>query len=45
MFGFVRAFEMKLKLFRELLENVAFSSCDLLHKGGSGSVPFRVFFL
>jgi hypothetical protein len=40
MFGSVRAFEMKLKLFRELLENVSFSSCDLVHKGGPVSVPF-----
>lgn len=40
MFGCVRAFEMKLKLFRELLENVSFSLYDLLHNGGSVSVPF-----
>jgi hypothetical protein len=34
---------MKLRLFRKQLENVNlchFSSCDLLHKDGSVSVPF-----
>jgi hypothetical protein len=43
MFGAVRAFEMKLKLFQKQLENVNlchFSFCDLLHKDGSASVPF-----
>jgi hypothetical protein len=41
--GTVRAFEMKSKLIRKLLENVKmwhFSSCDMLHKDGSVSVPF-----
>jgi hypothetical protein len=43
MFGAVRAFEMKLKLFRKQLKNVNmchFDFCDLLHKDGSASVPF-----
>jgi hypothetical protein len=40
MFVSVRAFEMKLKLLRELLENVYFSSCDLLYNGESVSFPF-----
>jgi hypothetical protein len=43
MCGTARAFEMKLKLFWKQLENVNlchFSSCDLLHKDGSVSVPF-----
>jgi hypothetical protein len=42
-FGAVRDFEMKLKLFQEVLENANlcyFSSCDLLHKDGSVLVPF-----
>jgi hypothetical protein len=41
--GTIRTFEMKPKLLRKLLENVTmchFSSCDLLHKDGSVSVPF-----
>jgi len=40
MFGAVRAFETKLKLFRKQLEIVNlchFSYCDLLHKDGSAS--------
>jgi hypothetical protein len=40
-FGVVRAFEMKLKVFRRHLENINlchFSSCDLLHKDGSVSL-------
>jgi hypothetical protein len=43
MFGAVRAFEIKLELFWKKLENINlchFSSCDLLHKDGSVSVPF-----
>jgi len=43
MFGAVIAFEMELKLVRKQLENVNLfhsSSCDLLHKDGSVSIPF-----
>jgi hypothetical protein len=45
MFGAVRTFEMKLKIFQKQLKNVNlchFISCDLLHKTGSVSVPFQV---
>jgi hypothetical protein len=43
MFGAVRTFEVKLKLFQNQLENANlchFSSCNLLHKDGSVSVLF-----
>jgi hypothetical protein len=43
MFGAVRTFEMKLKLFWKQLQNANlchFSSCDFLHKDGYESVPF-----
>jgi hypothetical protein len=43
MFGLVRPFEMKLKLFRKQLQNVNlfnFTSCDLDHKNASVTVPF-----
>jgi hypothetical protein len=42
-FGALVAFEMHLRLFRKQLENLCFShssSCVLLHKDGSVSVPF-----
>jgi hypothetical protein len=46
MYGAVKAFEMKLKLFRKQLANVNmchFTSCCLLHKDGSVNIPFPSF--
>jgi hypothetical protein len=42
MFGAVRGFELKLKMFRKQMEdvNVCFSSCNLFHKDGSANVSF-----
>jgi hypothetical protein len=45
MFGAVRPFEMKLRIFLKQLENVnlcKFSSCDFFHNDGSVGVSFQV---
>jgi hypothetical protein len=45
MSGAPSSFVMKLKLFRKLLENInlsCYSSCDLLRKNASASLPLPV---